>query len=200
MLSQPPATMTEASPTSTWFAAVTMACRPEPHKRLTFIAVELAGMPAASAQRRALYASGPTCPTWPITTSSTSSATTPARSSAAEIATPPRALASTSFNAPPKRPTGVPSSSNDDDRIIGHDARPPSTIRAVLVKYDTSSDATPDADTHLLTLLLNMLNWTIFWYRPDGHAFARRKIAQATVKTFLDGWACATDPQSDGGV
>jgi AcrR family transcriptional regulator len=45
-----------------------------------------------------------------------------------------------------------------------------------------------DADTHLLSLLLlNMLNWTIFWYHPDG-AHSPDEIADASVTTFFEGW------------
>jgi len=44
------------------------------------------------------------------------------------------------------------------------------------------------ADAHLLSLLLlNMLNWSIFWYRPDG-AHTPQQIADSSVKTFIDGW------------
>ena len=43
-------------------------------------------------------------------------------------------------------------------------------------------------DTHLLSLLLlNMLNWTIFWYHPEG-AHSPDQIADACVTTFFDGW------------
>lgn len=45
-----------------------------------------------------------------------------------------------------------------------------------------------NADTHLLTLLLlNMLNHTIFWYRPDG-SHAPDEIAAASAATFIEGW------------
>jgi AcrR family transcriptional regulator len=44
-----------------------------------------------------------------------------------------------------------------------------------------------DYDAHNLTLaLLNLLNWTIFWYNPGGKQSARQ-IAEMLATTFLDG-------------
>jgi TetR/AcrR family transcriptional regulator, cholesterol catabolism regulator len=42
-------------------------------------------------------------------------------------------------------------------------------------------------DARLLgLLLLNLLNWTIFWYRPEG-AYTPEEIADASTRTFLHG-------------
>jgi AcrR family transcriptional regulator len=46
-------------------------------------------------------------------------------------------------------------------------------------------DASVDAPL-LGLLLLNLLNWTIFWYRPGG-AHTPGDIADASVRTFLEG-------------
>lgn len=45
-----------------------------------------------------------------------------------------------------------------------------------------------NVDARLLgLLLLNLLNWTIFWYRPSG-AHSPQEIADASVTTFFRGW------------
>jgi AcrR family transcriptional regulator len=52
-----------------------------------------------------------------------------------------------------------------------------------------------DADTMTL-LLLNLLNWTIFWYRPGG-GLSPEQLASAMTTMFLDG-AAARPPQPSG--
>jgi AcrR family transcriptional regulator len=45
-----------------------------------------------------------------------------------------------------------------------------------------------DIDAHLVTLLLlNLLNWTIFWYRPTGE-HTPSEIADSTIRMFLEGF------------
>jgi hypothetical protein len=44
-----------------------------------------------------------------------------------------------------------------------------------------------DIDARMLTLaLLNLLNWTIFWYRPGGR-LSPEKIGEALQAVFLEG-------------
>jgi len=64
-------------------------------------------MPAAIAAWRAGFCPWPADRIWPMITSLTSPAATPARASAALIASAPSAWADRSANAPEKLPTGV---------------------------------------------------------------------------------------------
>jgi TetR/AcrR family transcriptional regulator, cholesterol catabolism regulator len=42
-------------------------------------------------------------------------------------------------------------------------------------------------DSHILTLLLlNMLNWTIFWFDPEGE-LSPGELAEAVIATFMNG-------------
>src|SRR5712692_2017167 len=90
MLSSPPATSTSASPAMMRCAANAMVCRPDEQKRLTVTPGTVIGRPARIADRRAIF-----CPVarsgmaQPITTSSTSPGSTPARSTACLTTWPP---------------------------------------------------------------------------------------------------------------
>src|SRR6266481_418295 len=90
MLSRPPATITSASPVMMRCAANAMVCRPDEQKRLTVTPGTVIGRPARIADRRAMF-----CPVarsgmaQPITTSSTSPGSTPARSAACLTTWPP---------------------------------------------------------------------------------------------------------------
>src|SRR5215475_1140416 len=90
MLSRPPATSTSASPVMMRCAANAMVCRPDEQKRLTVTPDTVTGRPARIADRRAIF-----CPVarsgmaQPITTSSTSPGSRPARSTACLTTWPP---------------------------------------------------------------------------------------------------------------
>jgi AcrR family transcriptional regulator len=61
-------------------------------------------------------------------------------------------------------------------------------IQETIAACQAGGDLQANADTHLLALLLlNMLNWTIFWYRADG-PHSPGEIAEATARTVLTGW------------
>jgi hypothetical protein len=56
-----------------------------------------------------------------------------------------------------------------------------------IVTATLSETSTSPPSQLLCLLLLNLLNWTIFWYRPDG-AHSPDAIADATMRTLLEGW------------
>ena len=88
--STPPATKMSASPAITRCAAIAIVCRPDEQKRLTVTPDMVTGQPAISAIWRAMF--WPVAPSGvaqPISTSSTSPASMPARSIAAFTASPP---------------------------------------------------------------------------------------------------------------
>src|SRR6185295_5822295 len=88
--STPPATNTSPSPAMTRCEARAMVCRPDEQKRLTVMPGTLCGQPARTAIWRAMFQ--PVAPSGlaqPMITSSTSSASTLARSSAACTTWPP---------------------------------------------------------------------------------------------------------------
>src|SRR5437868_3138604 len=88
--STPPATNTSPSPARIRWLARAMVCRPEEQKRLTVIPGTVTGQPARIAIWRAMFQ--PVAPSGlaqPMITSSTSSASTLARSSAACTTWPP---------------------------------------------------------------------------------------------------------------
>lgn len=61
-------------------------------------------------------------------------------------------------------------------------------IRSTISACQDQGALTAAIDAQLLCLLLlNLLNWTIFWYRPDG-IHSPDAIADATVRTLLNGW------------
>ncbi|MCY1243794.1 hypothetical protein D9M72_568280 [compost metagenome] len=69
MLSAPPATATSTSPKIMDWAALTMACNPEPQSRLTLNALDALAQPPFSAATRDKYMSaGSVLITWPKTT------------------------------------------------------------------------------------------------------------------------------------
>ena len=97
MLSAPAPTAISASPSMMVCAAETMACRPEPHRRLTLKAGVSLAMPALMAATRDRYMSrGSVLMTWPTATWPTSSPLTAARSSAALMTVAPRSQGGTS--------------------------------------------------------------------------------------------------------
>ena len=66
MLSAPPARPKSASPSISDCTTETIACAPDPHSRLTFIAGVVSGMPASIAATRLRYMSrGSVLMTWP---------------------------------------------------------------------------------------------------------------------------------------
>ena len=90
MLSTPPATYTSPSPAMMRWPAMAMVCRPLEQKRLTVMPLTLVGSPARNATWRAMFQ--PVAPSGlaqPISTSSTSPGSMPARSTAALTAWPP---------------------------------------------------------------------------------------------------------------
>ena len=69
MFSEPPARPKSASPSISDWATETIACTPEPHSRLTFIAGVVSDTPAFIAATRLRYMSfGSVLMTWPIAT------------------------------------------------------------------------------------------------------------------------------------
>src|SRR5512134_2148063 len=90
MDSTPPATKISPSPARILWAASAMVCRPDEQKRFTVIPGTVTGQPARIAIWRAMFQ--PVAPSGlaqPMITSSTSSASTRARSSAACTTCPP---------------------------------------------------------------------------------------------------------------
>ncbi len=76
------------------------------------------GMPALICAWREGICPWPACSTWPMTTWSTCSGSTPARSSAASIASPPSSVASSADRPPPILPIGVRAAA--EDHGLGH--------------------------------------------------------------------------------
>ena len=92
-----------------------MACRPEPHNRLTVWPGTLTGKPASSAAMRAtLRLSSPAPLALPRTTSSISSGATPARSTAAEMTSAARSSGRTDREGAGVPPDGRADSGEDD--------------------------------------------------------------------------------------
>jgi TetR/AcrR family transcriptional regulator, cholesterol catabolism regulator len=74
------------------------------------------------------------------------------------------------------------------DRVLGLRDAYSAILRDAIKACQTDGLLSTGVDSHLLTLLLlNLLNWTIFWYQPSGE-HTPSEIADATVTTFLDGW------------
>ena len=62
-----------------------------------------------------------------------------------------------------------------------------SFLREQIEECQRAGDVRTDIDARLLTLLLlNILNWTIFWFDPEG-ALTSAELAHKVVTTFLDG-------------
>jgi hypothetical protein len=93
MLSMPPATTTRPLPARSWSWAIIAVFMPDPHILFSVVQGTDFGSPAPKAACRAGAWPCPAPSTLPISTSSTSSAATPARSKAALIATAPSWLA-----------------------------------------------------------------------------------------------------------
>ncbi|HEY1775328.1 MAG TPA: TetR/AcrR family transcriptional regulator [Solirubrobacteraceae bacterium] len=74
------------------------------------------------------------------------------------------------------------------DRVLGLRDTYSAILRDAIKTCQADGVLSAGVDPHLLTLLLlNLLNWTIFWYQPSGE-HTPSEIADATVTTFLDGW------------
>src|SRR3954447_9156305 len=107
MDSMPPPTPTSTSPARIAWSRITVARRPEAHTLLTVSDDTSLGMPALIWAWREGICPWPACRTWPMTTWSTCSGATSARSSAAVIAVAPRSVASMEDRPPPSFPIGV---------------------------------------------------------------------------------------------
>ena len=109
MLSTPPAITRSASPHLMARAAIMMASRLEPHRRLTVVPGTATENPASSAAMRAtLRLSSPAWLAQPRMTSSTpSQSTSGLRARRAARGRAARSSARTDARAPPKRPMGV---------------------------------------------------------------------------------------------
>ncbi len=102
MLSAPPPTTVSVSPSRMCCAAETIACSPEPHRRLTVRHGVPTGSPASIAATRDRYMSRASpWITLPITTWPTVAGSTLARASASLIAIAPSFVGARSFSAPP---------------------------------------------------------------------------------------------------
>ena len=108
MLSEPPARPNPASPSLSDCMTETMACKPDPHSLLTFMAGVLSGMPALIEATRERYMSrGSVFMTCPIATCPICSGSTPDRSIAAFAAVAARSIGATGANEPPNVPIAV---------------------------------------------------------------------------------------------
>src|SRR5262245_31982164 len=99
--------MMSASPARMACAASITALSPEPHTLLMVVAGTVGAMPPFRAAWRAGAWPAPPWATWPMKTSSGSSAFTPARSIAALMAKPPSSGALNEDSAPRNLPIGV---------------------------------------------------------------------------------------------
>ena len=107
MLSMPPATMTSALPAASMSCANIMVRMPEPHILLIVTAPAESGRPARRRAWRAGAWPWPAIRQLPISTSSTASPGTPARSTAALMATAPSSQAARPARSPSRPPMGV---------------------------------------------------------------------------------------------
>ena len=108
MLSAPPATVIEASPSFIICAQEMIDCTPEPHSRLSVSAGVVTGISALSMATRAMnWSFGPVCMTWPMTTCSTSAGLMPARPIASVMTRAPRSAGRNGLSEPPKSPMAV---------------------------------------------------------------------------------------------
>ncbi len=101
MLSTPPATCTSPSPARMRWAAIAIVCRPDEQKRLTVAPGTVTGNPARTAHWRAMLT--PVAPSGlaqPISTSSTSAGSIPARDTACCTTCPPRVAPWVMLKAP----------------------------------------------------------------------------------------------------
>ena len=103
----PPPTPTCTSPARIAWSRITEARSPDAQTLLIVSEETSLGMPALICAWREGIWPWPACSTWPITTCSTCSGSTPARSSAASIAIAPSSVASSVERPPPILPIGV---------------------------------------------------------------------------------------------
>ncbi len=103
----PPATTAFASPALIACAASITALSPDPHTLLIVIAGTVPGTPAPMAACRAGACPTPPCTTLPTMTSSSASASTPARANASFNAIAPNSGADSVDNPPRNLPIGV---------------------------------------------------------------------------------------------
>lgn len=79
-------------------------------------------------------------------------------------------------------------SAGSHDRVVALRDAYGGLVQETIAACQADGALASDVDTHLLALLLlNMLNWTIFWYRADG-PYSPAEIADASARTFLAGW------------
>ena len=108
MFSAPPPMATAASPSKMLWLALMMACRPEPHRRLTLKAGVPSAQPPLMAATRDKYMSlGSVLTTWPNTTWPTSLPSTCARDSDSRTTWAARSVGAMSFKLPPNVPMAV---------------------------------------------------------------------------------------------
>ena len=105
--SMPPPTATSRSPARTAWSIIPTARTLDAQTLLIVSEVTSIGMPASICAWRDGIWPWPACSTVPITTCSTCSGATSARSSASRIATPPRCVAGSVDRPPPSLPIGV---------------------------------------------------------------------------------------------
>lgn len=73
------------------------------------------------------------------------------------------------------------------DRIIALRDQYEALVASALRDADRAGVVRSDIDGRTMTLLLlNLMNWTIFWFRPDGR-LTPRSLAHAAETLFLDG-------------
>ena len=105
--SMPPVTATSVSPARIAMSAMPSERMPEAQTLLIVSEGTSFGMPPLIWAWREGICPWPACRTWPKTTCSTCSGSTPERSSAASITWPPRSVASSEERVPPILPKGV---------------------------------------------------------------------------------------------
>ena len=103
----PPVTATSVSPARIAMSAMPIERMPEAQTLLIVSEGTSLGIPPLIWAWREGIWPWPACRTWPKTTCSTCSGSTPERSSAASITLPPRSVASSEERAPPILPKGV---------------------------------------------------------------------------------------------
>jgi AcrR family transcriptional regulator len=78
------------------------------------------------------------------------------------------------------------SSSERDEVLVARD-RHEQLLRAEVERMQRAGHFRRDLDARLVTLaLLNLLNWTIFWFR-EGGSLDERTLASAFTRLFLEG-------------
>src|SRR5436305_148472 len=139
----PPPTPTSTSPARIAWSRITAARTPLAHTLLTVSEETSLGMPALICAWREGICPWPACRTWPMTTWSTCSGSTLARSSAAVMAVAPRSVASSELRPPPSFPIGVRAVPRMTVLGIG----PESMLRLLRVLSTTDAPLRTGADT-----------------------------------------------------